>query len=121
MYSYTIFIWMLHTCILFHYFLFCSQLLALFFLLLVHFSFLLYFIFLYIFSVFINTKKIIFLCSFILSKTATWGYLKNGKFDGMIGALVRKQADIGGSPIFFRIERAKVIDYTTRTWVARYE
>ena len=59
-------------------------------------------------------------CSFILSKTATWGYLKNGKFDGMIGALVRKQADIGGSPIFFRIERAKVIDYTTRTWVARY-
>ncbi|KAI9587123.1 hypothetical protein GQX74_002970 [Glossina fuscipes] len=37
----------------------------------------------------------------------------------MIGALVRKQADIGGSPIFFRIERAKVIDYTTRTWVAR--
>ncbi|XP_023296637.2 uncharacterized protein LOC111679316 [Lucilia cuprina] len=57
--------------------------------------------------------------SFILSKTATWGYLKNGKFDGMIGALVRKQADIGGSPIFFRIERAKVIDYTSRTWVAR--
>ncbi|XP_036336121.1 uncharacterized protein LOC118746373 [Rhagoletis pomonella] len=57
--------------------------------------------------------------SFVLSKTASWGYLKNGKFDGMIGALVRKQADIGGSPIFFRIERAKVIDYTTRTWVAR--
>lgn len=58
-------------------------------------------------------------CSFILSKTSSWGYLKNGKFDGMIGALVRKQADIGGSPIFFRIERAKVIDYTTRTWIAR--
>ncbi|XP_059225312.1 uncharacterized protein LOC106093890 [Stomoxys calcitrans] len=57
--------------------------------------------------------------SFILSKTSSWGYLKNGKFDGMIGALVRKQVDIGGSPIFFRIERAKVIDYTTSTWVAR--
>ncbi|XP_067613782.1 uncharacterized protein Ir64a isoform X6 [Eurosta solidaginis] len=56
---------------------------------------------------------------FILSKTSTWGYLKNGKFDGMIGALVRKQADIGGSPIFFRIERAKVIDYTSQTWVDR--
>lgn len=55
-----------------------------------------------------------------MSKTASWGHLKNGKFDGMIGALVRKQADIGGSPIFFRIERAKVIDYTTRTWVARW-
>ncbi|XP_075162070.1 ionotropic receptor 64a [Haematobia irritans] len=57
--------------------------------------------------------------SFSLSKTPTWGYLKNGKFDGMIGALIRNQADIGGSPTFFRIERAKVIDYTTGTWVAR--
>ncbi|XP_055846896.1 uncharacterized protein LOC129912615 [Episyrphus balteatus] len=57
--------------------------------------------------------------SMVMSRTPSWGYLKNGKFDGMIGALVRRQADIGGSPIFFRIERAKVIDYTTRTWIAR--
>ncbi|XP_055914710.1 uncharacterized protein LOC129947950 [Eupeodes corollae] len=57
--------------------------------------------------------------SLVMSRTPSWGYLKNGKFDGMIGALVQRQADIGGSPIFFRIERAKVIDYTTRTWIAR--
>lgn len=56
---------------------------------------------------------------FVLSEADSWGYLKNGKFDGMIGALVRREVDIGGSPIFFRIERAKVIDYTARTWVAR--
>nr|QKN21506.1 ionotropic receptor [Zeugodacus tau] len=67
----------------------------------------------------LSNVRDLFNFSFVLSKTASWGYLKNGKFDGMIGALVRKQADIGGSPIFFRIERAKVIDYTTRTWVAR--
>ncbi|XP_053954937.1 uncharacterized protein LOC128861075 [Anastrepha ludens] len=67
----------------------------------------------------LSNVRDLFNFSFVLSKTASWGYLKNGKFDGMIGALVRKQTDIGGSPIFFRIERAKVIDYTTRTWVAR--
>ncbi|XP_049314438.1 uncharacterized protein LOC105224490 [Bactrocera dorsalis] len=67
----------------------------------------------------LSNVRDLFNFSFVMSKTASWGYLKNGKFDGMIGALVRKQADIGGSPIFFRSERAKVIDYTTRTWVAR--
>uniref|UniRef100_A0A1A9WAA6 Ionotropic glutamate receptor C-terminal domain-containing protein n=1 Tax=Glossina brevipalpis TaxID=37001 RepID=A0A1A9WAA6_9MUSC len=69
----------------------------------------------------LSNVRDLFNFSFILSKTSTWGYLKNGKFDGMIGALVRKQADIGGSPIFFRTERAKVIDYTTHTWVASEE
>lgn len=38
----------------------------------------------------------------------------------MIGALVRREVDIGGSPVFFHEERAAVIDYTTRTWIARY-
>lgn len=55
----------------------------------------------------------------IVYRTNSWGYLKNGTFDGMIGALVRKEIDVGGSPIFFRIERAKVIDYTARTWISR--
>lgn len=45
--------------------------------------------------------------------------MKNGTFDGMVGALVRKEIDVGGSPIFFRLERAKVIDYTARTWISR--
>lgn len=55
----------------------------------------------------------------IVYRTNSWGYLKNGTFDGMIGALVRKEIDVGGSPAFFRIERAKVIDYTARTWISR--
>lgn len=56
----------------------------------------------------------------IVHRTNSWGYLKNGTFDGMIGALVRKEIDVGGSPIFFRSERAKVIDYTARTWISRW-
>ncbi|XP_031631205.1 uncharacterized protein LOC116345713 isoform X2 [Contarinia nasturtii] len=52
-------------------------------------------------------------------RTNSWGYLKNGTFDGMIGALVRGSVDVGASPIFFRSERAKVIDYTARTWISR--
>lgn len=55
-----------------------------------------------------------------MSRTNSWGYLRNGTFDGMIGALVRREVDIGGSPIFFREERARVIDVTARTWIARY-
>lgn len=58
-------------------------------------------------------------CSFALYRTNSWGYLRNGTFDGMIGALVRKEIDVGGSPIFFRLERAEVIDYTARTWISR--
>lgn len=55
-----------------------------------------------------------------MQRTDSWGYVKsNGTFDGMIGALVRKEIDIGGSPIFFRNERAAVIDFTARTWIAR--
>lgn len=54
-----------------------------------------------------------------MSRTNSWGYLRNGTFDGMIGALVRREVDIGGSPIFFREERARVIDVTARTWIAR--
>lgn len=56
----------------------------------------------------------------IVYRTNSWGYLKNGTFDGMIGALVRKEIDVGGSPIFFRLERAKAVDFTARTWVARW-
>jgi hypothetical protein len=38
--------------------------------------------------------------------TKSWGYKQeDGTFDGMIGALVRKEADVGGSSIFFRAER----------------
>ncbi|XP_055325553.1 uncharacterized protein LOC129579470 [Sitodiplosis mosellana] len=55
----------------------------------------------------------------VVYRTNSWGYLKNGTFDGMIGSLVRKEIDVGGSPIFFRSERAKVIDYTARTWISR--
>lgn len=49
----------------------------------------------------------------------SWGYPRNGTFNGMIGYLIRGQAEIGGSPGFFRIERHEVIDYTVGTWIER--
>lgn len=55
-----------------------------------------------------------------LSSTRSWGYLRNGTFDGMVGALIKGQADIGGSNLFFRSDRAKFIDYAVETWPSRY-
>ncbi|XP_055610964.1 uncharacterized protein LOC129757700 [Uranotaenia lowii] len=56
---------------------------------------------------------------FITRRTKSWGYLRNGTFDGMIGALARREVDIGGSPCFFRQERHRVISYTTRSFIER--
>uniref|UniRef100_A0A6E8VKP5 Ionotropic receptor 75a N-terminal domain-containing protein n=1 Tax=Anopheles coluzzii TaxID=1518534 RepID=A0A6E8VKP5_ANOCL len=57
--------------------------------------------------------------TFVNRRTKSWGYLRNGKFDGMIGALSRREVDLGGSPMFFRQERHRVVSYTTRTFVER--
>lgn len=56
---------------------------------------------------------------FHLRRTKSWGYLRNGTFDGMIGALRRKEIDIGGTPMFFRQERHAVVSYTTKVWLER--
>nr|ARO70551.1 antennal ionotropic receptor IR7d.3 [Dendrolimus punctatus] len=55
-----------------------------------------------------------------LRSTHSWGYIRNGSFDGMVGALINGQADIGGSPIFFRIDRSKFIDYAVETWPSSF-
>ncbi|CAH2242305.1 jg25219 [Pararge aegeria aegeria] len=61
----------------------------------------------------------IFNFSYELRRTNSWGYLRNGSFDGMVGSLQRREADIGGTPIFYRSDRAKFIDYITPTWQSR--
>lgn len=73
----------------------------------------------YTFYFFHRIRSFISVHRWIVYRTNSWGYLKNGTFDGMIGAMVRKEIDVGGSPIFFRSERAKVIDYTASTWKSR--
>uniref|UniRef100_A0A182LT80 Ionotropic receptor 75a N-terminal domain-containing protein n=1 Tax=Anopheles culicifacies TaxID=139723 RepID=A0A182LT80_9DIPT len=57
--------------------------------------------------------------TFVNRRTKSWGYLRNGKFDGMIGALSRREVDLGGSPMYFRQERHRVVSYTTRTFIER--
>ncbi|XP_068142268.1 ionotropic receptor 75a [Drosophila tropicalis] len=57
--------------------------------------------------------------TFVLSRTSSWGYVKNGRYDGMIGALIRNETDIGGAPIFYWLERHKWIDVAGRSWSSR--
>nr|QZH55078.1 ionotropic receptor 64a [Achelura yunnanensis] len=49
----------------------------------------------------------------------SWGYVYNGSFDGLVGALQRGYAEIGGSPVFFRKDRADVTDYVAEVWEAK--
>ncbi|CAH1989641.1 unnamed protein product, partial [Acanthoscelides obtectus] len=51
----------------------------------------------------------------------TWGYFNEVTFDwsGMIGELVRNEADIGGTPLFFTIDRVDIIDYIAMTTPTR--
>nr|AMM70645.1 ionotropic receptor 64a [Heliconius melpomene rosina] len=58
--------------------------------------------------------------SLMLQRTNSWGYLRNGSFDGLVGSLQRRDADIGGSSIFYRSDRLKIIDYVTSTWQTRH-
>lgn len=55
----------------------------------------------------------------MLRRTNSWGYLRNGSFDGLVGSLQRRDADIGGTAIFYRWDRSKFIDYVTSTWQTR--
>ncbi|KAJ8728086.1 hypothetical protein PYW08_016471 [Mythimna loreyi] len=41
----------------------------------------------------------------------TWGYRVNGTWNGLTGYLHRGEVEIGGSPMFFTMERISIIDY----------
>ncbi|KAG5871323.1 hypothetical protein JTB14_016720 [Gonioctena quinquepunctata] len=50
----------------------------------------------------------------------TWGYKNNeSQWSGMIGELTRSEADIGGTPLFFTIDRVEIIDYIAMTTPTR--
>lgn len=51
------------------------------------------------------------------SIVTSWGYLNNetGHWDGMIGELVRGEAQIGASPLFFTEDRVATIQYLSMT------
>ncbi|XP_058456816.1 uncharacterized protein LOC131434178 [Malaya genurostris] len=66
-----------------------------------------------------NLLRDYFNFSLIMRRTNSWGYLRNGTFDGMIGALARREVDLGGSPMFLRQERHRVVSYTTRSFIER--
>ncbi|XP_044733585.1 ionotropic receptor 75a-like [Chrysoperla carnea] len=52
---------------------------------------------------------------------SSWGYQENktGPYTGMIGELEKNVADIGGTALFFTMDRLKVIDYIAPTTPTR--
>ncbi|KAH1015283.1 ionotropic receptor 75a-like [Dendroctonus ponderosae] len=52
--------------------------------------------------------------------TKSWGFFKpDGTMDGLVGALEKKTADFGMSPLIAKVERAKFISYGKGTWPLR--
>ncbi|KAJ8986031.1 hypothetical protein NQ317_013916 [Molorchus minor] len=50
------------------------------------------------------------------SVRSTWGYKNNNsEWSGMMGELIRKEADIGGTALFFISDRVDIIDYVAMT------
>ncbi|KAJ8717699.1 hypothetical protein PYW07_005629 [Mythimna separata] len=58
--------------------------------------------------------------SYDLVRTSTWGYYRNGSFDGMVNALYTGKAEIGGAPIFYRIDRGQHVQYISEVWMSRH-
>nr|QNH68025.1 ionotropic receptor 1 [Apriona germarii] len=51
---------------------------------------------------------------------STWGYKnERSSWSGMMGELVRNEVDIGGTPLFFTIDRVDIIDYIAMTTPTR--
>ncbi|XP_076267186.1 ionotropic receptor 75a-like [Rhynchophorus ferrugineus] len=71
-------------------------------------------------------SRLMFFCrryynfSLNVSSTKSWGYTQpNGHVDGIVGGLLRKEIDIGMSPIFVKQERLSLLSYGRKTWNLR--
>ncbi|XP_054279258.1 ionotropic receptor 75a-like [Macrosteles quadrilineatus] len=51
-----------------------------------------------------------------LVPTASWGYVFNGQFDGMVRLLMNGSADVGATTLAIRPPRLAVVDYTMQIW-----
>ncbi|XP_022814794.1 glutamate receptor ionotropic, delta-1-like [Spodoptera litura] len=58
--------------------------------------------------------------SYDMHRVSTWGYQRNGSFDGMVNALYQGMAEIGGAPIFYRIDRGQRVQYISEVWMSRH-
>ncbi|PZC86964.1 hypothetical protein B5X24_HaOG200630 [Helicoverpa armigera] len=57
---------------------------------------------------------------FDMHRVHSWGYKRNGTFDGMVHALYCGQAELGGAPIFYRIDRWELVQYVSEVWTSRH-
>ncbi|XP_070509108.1 ionotropic receptor 75a-like [Chironomus tepperi] len=68
----------------------------------------------------LNVIRDMFNLTYFQDQSKSWGYLQeDGTFDGMIGMMVRKEVDVGGTSMFLRSERHEVLSYTSETWYLR--
>ena len=62
---------------------------------------------------------IIFIYRIHLKRSATWGYLINGSFNGIIGEMIKGIVDISATPFMYTKERLDVAEYTVQVYRAR--
>ncbi|KAL7298340.1 hypothetical protein TKK_0008683 [Trichogramma kaykai] len=56
--------------------------------------------------------------SISLTRSSSWGYLKNGTYDGIIGDMTKGIVDISGTPLRMTTDRIDVVDFTVQNVVA---
>lgn len=56
---------------------------------------------------------------FHMKRAKSWGYMVNDTWDGMVGSLIKDDADFGGSPIFYYKERQAVVTGVGFSWLER--
>lgn len=61
-----------------------------------------------------------FVDSINLMRYATWGYLTNGKFNGIIGDMINGVMDVAALPMNIeKAERYSVMDFTAVIWTVK--
>lgn len=53
-----------------------------------------------------------------MKRAKSWGYPNNGTWDGMVGAIIKDDVDIGGPMLYYK-ERHAVVTGIGRSWVER--
>lgn len=49
----------------------------------------------------------------------SWGYLVNGKFDGIIGDFLEGTCDLSATGFYYKRERFDVLEYTVEHYVIK--
>ncbi|KAG5894957.1 hypothetical protein JTB14_023306 [Gonioctena quinquepunctata] len=55
-----------------------------------------------------------------IQRTHSWGYIQeNGRFDGLVSLLERREVDFGSSPLLYKLDRMPFVGYGYGNWILR--